>query len=422
MTDTLNDVAWHDFLQENPTVLQCIDRYGFCDVQSSVLKHYREPRLMCKIDFLEQRPKILKRLRISVLAIVNKQYRLARTHPFIDIDTDWLQDKSIYKTFALPNYLHSLAATHITSESKALDAAYASGMLHELEQVQYLHLTVRGRSYSTNFAFALADSNGHRIEYPIAGVQLEVDGGYESHERLLLIEAKMGFADNMNLRQLLYPQLNYSALLRKPVVTYLMFYETGGLFHFLPFTYYNAIPEINYLGYRLFKLQQPILLDAQQLFNTPINPMLTGFGAPFPQADSMDTLLNLLLSMAAEVQYSKEELFADYALVPRQWDYYLNALIWLGLVFKCAEGYFSLTPRGHQMLELTEQERVFYIAQTAFSNDIFNAHLHAENPFINAKSRLNNGLSTDSTFQRRIQTVKAWRWYLFQVLRLNGRN
>lgn len=422
MTYTLNDVAWYDFLQENPAVLQCIDSYGFCDVQSSVLKNYREPRLMCKIDFLEQQPKILKQLSISVLAIVNKQYRLARTHPFIDINTNWLQDKVIDKTFALPNYLHSLAAAHITSESKALDAAYASGMLHELEQVQYLHLTVRGRSYSTNFEFALTDIHDYKVHYPVAGVQLEVDGGYESQNRLLLVEAKMGFANNMNLRQLLYPQLNYSALLRKPVVTYLMFYETGGLFHFLPFTYYNGIPQINYVGYRLFKLEQPMLLNPQQLFNTPINPMLTGFGAPFPQADSMDTLLNLLLSMAADELYSKEELFADYALVPRQWDYYLNALIWLGLVFKCAEGYFRLTLRGHQLLELSEQERVFYIAQTAFSNDIFNAHLHAENPFICAESRLNNGLSTDSTFQRRIQTVKAWRWYLFQVLRINSRN
>ena len=117
---------------------------------------------------------------------------------------------------------------------------------------------------------------------------------------------------------------------------------------------------------------------------------------------------------------TKDELFFDFDLVTRQWDYYLNALIWLGLATKdTANECFVLSEKGILLFESTENERIFEIAKIAFSNDIFSAFLSVENPTINQSLKTRNGLTSDSTFLRRMQTVKSWKKHIFSLLGLN---
>lgn len=420
MSEDLNDIAWAKILEDLPIIKE-VNINGFFDIDSKTIKKYREARLMCKIDFKENIPNVFKDNNLSVLSIINKQYRIARTNPFIDIDQRLLISKKLKpdKTFSIPSYLESLSSENITSESKALDAAKISGMLDYLAGDE-LFLTVRGRVYSQSFNFFLNDFYNHAIEYPIQSVQLEIDGGYEGRRGLSLVEAKIGLSNSMNLRQLLYPQINFSIIMEKPVTTYLLFYEIGGFFHFIPFSYNGKKSLLNYTDYKLLKLETCIMLKHKYLLKCKVDNSLTGFGAPFPQADRFDKVMEIFLRLGELKSATKDDLFFGFPLVERQRDYYLNALIWIGLACKSVTNdCFTLSEKGILLFNCTESERVFEIAKIVFSNDVFNAFLLTDSPpFISQDIRNRNGLTSDVTFSRRIQTVKSWKRYIFTLLGL----
>lgn len=413
-----NDTAWSQLLQEHPHIITSVNATGFCDIEAELIKQYREPRLMCKIDFRSNIPKPFDDNNLSILAIVNSKYRIAKTDPFISIDSSVFKSKGVDKTFSIPEHLESLDWQNISSESKALDAAKASGMIDYLVNEQNTYLTIRGRVFSRDFSFSLTDSENRRINYPVNGVQIEVDGGYEGLSNLLLIEAKMGLSSDMNIRQLLYPQINFSTIVKKPVKTYTLFYQShpnGGLFHFLPFIYHSGETYFDTANYRLFKLEQPEnILDIDTLLLTKIDNSQTGFGKPFPQADRLDKVIQVLLIIGRLECATKEEIFLGFDLVTRQWDYYLNALIWLGLAEEDPiKSCYVLTDKGISLLSVNESMRLLKIAQIFFSNDIFNAFLNNDKPHISESIKKRNGFSSDSTtFGRRMSTVRSWKKFV----------
>ncbi len=105
----------------------------------------------------------------------------------------------------------------------------------------------------------------------------------------------------------------------------------------------------------------------------------------------------------------------DYDISARQHDYYANALKWLGVV-EDADGKLKLSTTGKRLFALSEMRCLLEMAKIAFSNDIFNLFLNANEPVIDMALRRRNDLETDSTFTRRMQTVKSWKAYFFQKL------
>lgn len=414
---TANDIAWEKLLSEH-SIIEQIDSQGFVDIESDLIRQYREPRLMCKIDFLETVPAVFRHHGLSVLAIVNKKYRIARTNPFLKIDSMQLPKRPT-GYYCLPTYLETLTGENITSEAKALNAAHASGMLHDLSR-ENVFLTLSGRGFSESFGFELLDTSNRLINYDINSVQIEVDGGYEGKRNLLLIEAKMGNTSNMNMRQLLYPQLNYEQIVKKQVLTYFMFYIPGGEYYFLPFVYRNGMAKFLYKGAQLFKLLSGDRSGFYKVLRTPINKYQTGFGAPFPQADSLDKVLAIFYLLDAKGSATKEELFEGLDIVPRQWDYYANALLWLGLAVYDREGRdrkLFLSGLGSRLIKMPEKERLLVIGEIAFSNEVFNYFLTSDNPIIPKGVLIKNGLNPEtSTPLRRYQTILGWRRFLIRAL------
>jgi hypothetical protein len=161
-------------------------------------------------------------------------------------------------------------------------------------------------------------------------------------------------------------------------------------------------------------LRQRAEISLSELMQTRVNPELTGHGAPFPQADRFVRLVEVFLKVRELDCADKESIFEDQDVTPRQWDYYLNALKWLGYVILDEErACYKLTAEGLEVASMNEQQRLFHMACRAFSNEIFNAFLHSDNPHIPSGARTRNRLTAESTFDRRMQTVKAWKWYIF---------
>lgn len=421
MSTSKNDLAWEQILEEVISLEKEIDKKGYCDIDSEVIKKYREPRLACKIDYRQNTPQPLQKEKLSVLAIKNGCYRLARTDPFVDVNEKQCRDSRSPDYFLLPPHIKTLTPQNISSESKALDAAFVSGMLDDVAE-DSLSPVLRGREFCKRIAFSLPDKEIDRfVNYQIEKVQVEVDGGYEGKAGIHLFEAKSGLSNNMNLRQLLYPKLHYEELFkkRKHVKAYVMFYEQGrGYFHFYRFRSEHG--NFRFSSYRRCALEKAssISFSWDDLRTVEVDLDKTGHGAPFPQANRFDKVLALFLNLAEAGSITKERLFSSYNIVPRQHDYYVNALRWMGLVEIAGrgKGLCQLSSEGKRIAKKSEKEILQRMAKIIFSNDLCNQFISSDDPDIREGIRRRNGFEKDSTFHRRIQTIRGWKKYLQEAL------
>lgn len=413
-----NDVAW-DKLLSSPSlnIEDFIDTNGFCDVTADQIKQLgdREPRLACKHDYRAQVPKPLSCRKISVLAISNGQYRLARTDPFFGFqDNDVrIQPQSVVQ---LPDSFEFINTNCLSSESKALDAAFVSGILNDVFEEDTLDLVVRGRERSREFEFSLVDSTtsaSNHVNYPVKGVQFEVDGGYEGTRGLHLVEAKIWSAQkSMNIRQLLYPYLHYSPQARrKEVSSNLMFFDPSTcVYRFYKFNLDELVPSpilspTSVKEYRLVGI--PSNIQFNSLRHTDVSPNWSACEYPFPQADSFSKILHLFKQLITDEQVARDELFASLDITPRQYNYYGSALCWLGLAERRLQKY-CMTPFGKTISTMPTLEQLFHIAKVVYSNDVFNAFLNGG--IGQAQQKLRSYVSGD-TVKRRLSTVKAWSRY-----------
>lgn len=331
-----NDDAWNEIFSKLHIVEE-IEKRGFFDLNANEIKSIsnREPRLLAKMDFREQLPKVMRNEGLAVLAIANGIYRIGRFDPFIPIEKRGVVKP---KFLSLPRHIISLSSTALTTESAALDAALLSGMLTDVFG-ESVSLTIRGRARFPSFEFNFAT-----INFPISGVQIEVDGGYEGIKTINLIEAKLGSPHNINMRQILYPQLAWEAVARgrnKIVRSFLLLYQEP-YFRFIPILFDKPIPRVDCQRESVFRLEKVTTLDIRTIAVRPYRSTMLSH-APFPQADRFDTVLAMFGIISSEGEVEKDELIGRFDLDPRQIDYYLNAVRWLGLAEPKEKGKFALT-------------------------------------------------------------------------------
>jgi len=396
--------AWVNIF-DRYNLLNTVKLFGYVDITAEQIKAVdgKEPRLLTKIDFRENLPEIMQNEQLSILAIKNGLYRIAKNDPFIDLNEEL--PKQIIEVTALNNIL-TLDPFNIKSESGALDIAYIAGICREVFG-EDTFLTIRGRLRGDlNF-------NINQVPYNINGVQIEVDGGYEGFYGIHITEAKIGFRNNINIRQLLYPQLYWQNRLgyAKQVKSYI-FYLHNDIFRFIPYIYDGNIGYADHTqekAFRFVKLFNP----NYSIYSIPVNNFVVNTNIPFPQADKFEKVMDMLFVIArSNGCISKQELNFEFDLVSRQIDYYLNVLKWL-MVCEEKDGCIVLTERGKFIVELPFKERLWELAQIVFSEPIFNNILH-QRSIDNLFFRY--GVKSQSTQNRRLQTVNAWISYFKRFL------
>ena len=431
---TANDKAWSRLLTDDPAILQAISTVGYCDIDSSQINEYRESRLACKIDFRQQIPRPFREYSLSVMAVRNGKYRIAQTDLFLDIPDLRSSVSAAPKHFELPQHIKALSPETISSESKALDAASLSGMLDYVFDDR-VALVLRGREMSRQFQFKLNDVKlGNDVNYDVEGVQIEVDGGYEGRKGLYLVEAKNKVNDNINLRQLLYPQLHYQQRFggSKPIRSYLLLYDAPKqTYHFTPFSAFDrdgsnsafVLDSAQCVTCVLPSRDEPERDYWRELLGVIIDDAMTDLSRPFPQADDFSKIFALFSQLSSATATTKAELFANYAITPRQHDYYGNALRWLKVAaYDTTTQTFSLTANAKQLSESSSsKEQLFQLARIALSNAVFHEYLHQGSANVSEGAIKKNGLNREkSTFPRRMKTVLSWLEYFESSLRLNS--
>ncbi|MRR34057.1 hypothetical protein EG829_05045 [bacterium] len=406
---TNNKTAWEKIFRELD-ILGRIARDGHFDITAPQIKRFgdqREPRLMTKVDFREHLPAIMADNYLSILAISNGCYRIARTDPFIEVSETL---PSRITTIRFPQYLLTLAPAGISSESNALDIAFVSGILDQVFQERTV-LTIRGRFRATiPFDFSL---NG--VDYPVNGVQIEVDGGYEGAGSINLVEAKIGSRNNISVRQLLYPELYWRKRTEgnKRIRTFIFYYQEP-FFRFIPFVVDGGRMFADHSRELAFTFQEQEERFDLYSIEARERDELVNLDAPFPQADKFDKVLAMLTAIDSQGPVAKKELTLDFDIVDRQIDYYYNTLKFMGLAESDRENIW-LSERGREIAGLPHRKKLQEMARIVFSEPIFNIALKRGVDEVDETlfSRWSVG---GSTIPRRKKTVRSWVEYFRRAL------
>ena len=387
--------AWENIF-EHYKLLEQIHKNGFVDISSKEVKAVdrEEPRILAKIDCREDLPPIMRENKLAILAIKNGLYRIAHMDPFIEIEEN-ISTPII--EIEPPTDIICIDPFDINGESAALDLSAASGILDQVfgEPSQ---LSIRGRRFA-NLLFNLQD-----IAYEVNGVQIEVDGGYETRSSINLIEAKIGYRSNIGIRQLLYPQLYWAEKVKgRKKVNSFIFYLHNDVFRFIPYICDESKGYADHSKEQAFRFK--VAKTAFSLFSIRENSRMVVNHFPFPQADNFDTVDGMIKLISEKGSVRKSDLASLFDIVLRQVDYYTGVIKWLGLLEEDNDSMVYLTLKGKRIAKLSFHKRMEALAQIIFSHPIFNRRLH-EQPI--ADELFREEKMSGATIKRRMQTVDAW--------------
>ena len=424
MAKSKNDVAWESLFTKY-NILSEVKTKGLYEISAKSINEFREARLMTKFDHSSNLPTIFAENNLSILPRTRGSYLIGCFETFHDFNES---DTSIQQVM-FPTNLESINVGDISSEATAINCAYVSEILHRFSDEEALVPTVSGRMSSSQFDFYV---NNKVLAQPsfisVNNSQIEIDGGYEGHNSLILIEAKNYISDDFLIRQLYYPFRLWQNKLSKPVRPIFLTY-TNGIFDLREYKF-NAIDNYNSLeliAHQKYTIQtQYINLELLQNIVKTTPQVTEPRDIPFPQADSFARIINLCELIHDEGCLSKDTITTNYDFDKRQTDYYVNAARYLALVYQGDDSNFYLTSLGLNLFKLSLNQRQIELIKLIVQHTVFNKILQSifsrgrslsRNEVIEIMKQSNlTNIVSESTYSRRASTVMAWiNWILNQL-------
>ena len=424
---TQNDAAWGKIFERLP-LLPEIERQGYVYVSAEDIKKAsdkREPRLLAKQDTKNSRPEVFKRNNLSILPVENGKYIIFRDEKIKtyypleqilnEIPTEEYQPARDYREY------QSLDVRNLSSESQAIDFANLVSLLKTFTEEKELNLTIRGRQRSEKFRVVIPGSS-HVVE--VDGVQIEVDAGYESPEKIYIFEAKLGRVENFNIRQLYYPFKDWSCKSTKEIIP-LFFVYTNGLFYILQFSFGEEYGDLRCLKSKCFTVNEPVRQSVnlkQLLAESQTEPEPN---VPYPQANDLDKVIDIITNFHSADLTHKQTIAEFFDFDERQGDYYANAAYYLGLLKRIPHStQFELTREGgfiaksenrsrrnllllKQMLKKPSFNEIIRLFEKN-GRDLSSLNVDVLAPIIQTHTGLNA-----TTAKRRASTVLSWiKWMI----------
>lgn len=395
-----------------------LERRGYFYIGARELEQLsgRQPRLMAKHDFSTSRPWIFQRLRLGIVPVSRSEYLVGRFNLYERFPET---QRGEVRTLELPAGLDTLSLEGVSSEAVALNGASASGMLEDFLGCAPLQATVAGRMSTHGLKVRLPDLG---VDVAVDRAQMEIDGGFESLEHLVLVEAKNHLSEDFNIRQLYFPYRRFQQRLAKDVVPVYLVYSNG-IFHLYRYEFrdpadFRSIALVDSARYALSAstLDAQAALDIVRAVEPEPEPAV-----PFPQANSFERVVNLLELIALQ-PLSKAEITQRYDFDPRQADYYANAARYLGLA-EPVEDTWEPTEHGRRVIEQPQRDArnaalIRALAARRVFREVLELSLARGAVASNAEICVAmNGLGLSlATSRRRASTVARWtQWVLDTV-------
>lgn len=413
-----NDIAWKRYF-DNTNTLQQIDDAGFAFVQSDDLKRIarREPRLMAKQDTLSTRPRIFREQQIGILPTKNGQYILFRdtnSSSFYQFTSDEIElPTETYHSEIDLNTFDAYPGSQRLNESQAIDFAYVSSLLRTFTNTETLHLVIRNRSFSGHFQFRFPMTG---IQVDVAGVQIEIDAGYESHDSIFLIEAKVGKRNDFHIRQLYYPYLEWSHRSKKKIVPIFLVYSNAR-YYLYEFSFSPVFGELKLVRGNCYVVNESPYIDVSLHGLLSSISMHQEPSVPYPQANDLDKVIDLI-GLVGQGVNNKFDIAEYFEFDERQGDYYANAASYLGFIIR-DDNEFQLTDAGIRLLntrsltqrnltvikQMLQRPSIRQSFQLLLENDMRMDLI--KNKKISEIIERNTNLS-GTTVPRRASTVRRW--------------
>lgn len=413
-----NDTAWEAFF-EKYQVLDRIGKNGAFIANASQMKPYREPRLMAKFDHHINLPQIFIRNHLAILPVSRGDYIISHFeayHPFEPSDPGVTH-------VSLPSHLQSLNADSISSETIAVNCAWASGILSDFLGEDRLYAAVSGRMGSGQFDFQIQDSQMESfIPVSVNNSQIEIDAAFEGAHSLSLIEAKRDLSEDFLIRQLYYPFRLWHSRVTKQVKPVFLVYSNG-IFHLYEYTFqnteqYNSLVLTKHKNYAIEDTAigfSDLLGIAGHIQLVP-EPKIS-----FPQANSFERVINLCELLNTQ-SLSREQVTEQYAFDTRQTNYYTDAARYLGLLEKQygekRKPVYFLSPFGKRVMQLSYKQRQLAFCRAILQHRPFHETFQwfLKTGTMPGKEKIadimrSSGLyhvGSDSTYVRRSSTISSW--------------
>ncbi|MCL2521488.1 MAG: type II restriction endonuclease [Erysipelotrichales bacterium] len=407
------DRSWNQ-LFEKYRILEAIESNGNFIISADQIREFREPRLMTKFDHKESLPKIFADNELSILPISRNKYLISNHKIFNELK----EPNNIIEKIPFPTNIQSIIPEQINSETIALNCSYLSGMLTDFLEDEEIYPTVSGRMSSKKFKFEVLNTKTNLIDnIDVENSQIEIDGAYEGVSYLSLIEAKREIASDFLIRQLYYPYRLWSEKVTKKIKLIYLIYSND-IFSFFEYQFqdknnYNSLVLIKQKNYS-FEDTTITIKDIEDILysvKTIEEPEV-----PFPQADSIKRVINLC-ELLDDKEMTRSEIVEEYQFHSRQAEYYANAGKYLS-IFEKGNSLVKLTDLGKSIMKKKYVNRQLGLVKQMLEHKIFNTILRLtfergkvldikEIAFEMKKAGL-YGINSDSTFERRAQTVKKW--------------
>lgn len=416
----LNDSAWEKIF-EKYHILKELSVHGAFAISAHQIKEFREPRLMTKFDHRVNLPAVFSDNGLAILPVTRGDYVISSFEAYKEFE----EPSGKVQRVSVPAYLQSLMPQFLVSEAISLNCAHACGILGDFLEDEAIVPTVSGRMGSGDFAFDIDTASGVK-RLSVSNSQIEIDAAYEGIHSLSLFEAKRDLSDDFLVRQLYYPFRVWSGRVAKPVKPVFLIFSNG-VFYLYQYRFadpgnYNSLELVKQKNYMIGT--EIALADLESLLSTARPAREPDI--PFPQANSMARLINLIELLYAKPM-TKDEITSRYGFDSRQTNYYTDAGRYLDLVERTRDSgrnmIFRLSPLGRRVMEMPFRERQLAIAAQILRHRAFKDTLQlrlrcGEMPDAAAIVRLMKGaelyhVDADSTYYRRSSTIAGWvNWML----------
>lgn len=416
------DENWEKLFDKHK-IAQEIQQNGYFEISSKQINEFREARLMTKFDHRANLPKLFKDNDLSILPTTRGDYIIGNFDVYSDVKYKEIKPKKI----ALPSHIKSIETNDIYSEAVALNCAFSSGVIADVLGEDVLP-TVSGRMSTGIFDFNVDTNLGKKVKIEVKNAQCEIDGGYESRNKLAILEAKNTTSSDFLVRQLYYPYRLWQNKVNKEVVPVFMTYSNN-VYSFFVYKFQN---NIEYNSLKLVE-QKDYTIGTEIITEKDIRCILATVKVEkyepliaFPQCNDFNKIIDLL-SLLYQNDLNKGYITRNYDFDERQTNYYTDGARYLGLVEKTSdentgEITFKLTEKGRKLLEAPYKERVLGIVRCILEHKIFNRCIRKyledqeidKNDIVGLMKQSNlYNIRSEATFERRASTISSWcKWII----------
>ena len=415
---TKTDRSWEKLFKKH-NIVGKVAEDGYFIITSSEINKFREARLMTKFDHKKNLPILFQEHNLSILPITRGSYIISQFDAYKSLKYDG-DIETIEVPF--PTEIESIDISNIYSEATALNCAYTTGMINHFLEEEYTYPTISGRMSSSSFSFNIRNvEDGKDFTVDVSNSQVEIDGGFEGRNKLMLVEAKNSISSDFLVRQLYYPYRLWENKVNKKVIPVFMTYSND-VFSFFEFRFetpleYNSLVLVKQINYVLAPEEITLddIVDTFKNANIIEEPRVS-----YPQADSFERVINLL-EMLKEDERDREYLTHTLDVHHRQTNYYTSAGIYLELIEKKTEDgliIYYLSSEGKRIMGLPYKKKYLSIVEKILQNPSFNKafSLYLERGYCPDRDEIVRIMKDSdvykvdslSTYRRRAATVRSW--------------